>query len=450
MKRLLSLLVVLVLLVSALPCSADNSTATQGSASAHVYTFEELTGLSREDIDHISICNGADGIFYSTTYDKIITDIYNTINTKSFVVDMSEDIRGGFGYKILFFDSNDTPYNMAYTYTIPHGIVIKEMDGLTYITSNEEELKNVVEKAYNLIADIHTEEVSTFEELTKLSAEDIEKISIACSKDGRTEFSTSSPYIISNILYDFKDIKFIEDTRDGSAGGWVYGINFYMKDGTYIQFGTRIHIDKADYVAIDCNKTIEKMAYYHNLMKNVDSSEWATDYILECKERGFLDGVTDISYKEPITREKFCEIIYNMLDKTMDIEWKKVSPNPFTDTTNEKVISLYLEGIINGKGGRTFAPNDYLTREEAATIIDRIYKNGVPLGTGTTGVWLKFDDESEISDWALYGVQNACKQGIMIGTGSGNFAPKDIYTTEQAIISIVRMYNQNFKGINQE
>jgi len=36
----------------------------------------------------------------------------------------------------------------------------------------------------------------------------------------------------------------------------------------------------------------------------------------------------------------------------------------------------------------------------------------------------------------------------MIGTGS-NFAPKELYTTEQAIASIVRMYHQNFKGINQ-
>ena len=86
MKRVLSLLVVLVMLVSALPCSADNSTATQGSASAHVYTFEELTGLSREDIDHIIIRSGMNGINYSTTYDKVITDIYNTINTKHQII----------------------------------------------------------------------------------------------------------------------------------------------------------------------------------------------------------------------------------------------------------------------------------------------------------------------------------------------------------------------------
>lgn len=292
----------------------------------------------------------------------------------------------------------------------------------------------------------------TFAQLTNLQIENVEKISIGCSKCGLglSEYFISSPLIISDIFNTFKDMEFVEDTRDGSAGGWVYGINFYMKDGTYIQLGTRLHIDKIDYNAVDFATALEKMAYYHDWIENTDSSEWATEYILECQELGFLEGVADISYKEPITREKFCEIVYNMISKATDKKWSIPTAIPFVDTYNAKVVTLYYEDIIKGKGDRLFVPDDHLTREEAATIIDRIYKKGVPLGTGTTGNWLKFTDESEISDWALYGVQNACKQGIMIGAGSGKFAPRDIYTTEQAITSIVRMYHQNFKGKQQE
>jgi len=290
----------------------------------------------------------------------------------------------------------------------------------------------------------------TFVQLTNLQIENVEKISLGCSKcgSGLSEYFISSPLIISDIFNTFKDIQFTKDTSDDSAGGWVYGINFYMKDGTLIQFGSRLHIDKVDYNAVDFATVLEKMEYYHDLIENIDSSEWATDYILECQELGFLEDVTDVSYKEPITREKVCEIIYNMLMKTADKGWSVPTDIPFVDTFNSKVATLYYEDIIKGKGDKIFAPDDYLTREEAATIIDRIYKSGVPLGTGTTGQWLKFEDENEISDWALYGVQNACKQGIMIGTGS-NFSPKELYTTEQAIASIVRMYHQNFKGINQ-
>ena len=327
MKKLLSLLVALVMLLSALSCSAENST----SASAHHYTFEELTGLSRDDIDHIVIRSGVDGVGYSTAYEKVITDIYNTINKKTFLPYVQESNSGGWKYEILFFDEN----NKGATYNISKGITPKSgHSGLSYKTTNETELVVIIEKAYGLIAN--------------------------------------------------------------------------------------------------------------------DCSNWAADYIVEAKDLGFLDDVTEIQYKEPVTREKFCEIIYNMLDKTMDIKWKKVSPNPFSDTVNEKINSLRLEGLIKGKGDGTFAPNDYLTREEAATIIDRIYKNGVLYGTGTTGNWVKFSDESEISDWALYGVQNASKQGIMLGTSEGKFAPKEIYTTEQAITSIVRMYHQNFKDKSEK
>lgn len=281
-----------------------------------------------------------------------------------------------------------------------------------------------------------------FAQLTNLSIENVEKISIACSKEGRTEFSTSSPLIISDIFNTFKDMEFVEDTRDGSAGGWVYGINFYMKDGTYIQFGTRLHIDKADYNAVFPDTALEKMAYYHDLIKNVDSSEWATDYILECQKLGFLEDITDLSYKEPITREKFCEIIYNMLDKTMDIKWKKVSPNPFRDTVNEKIFSLCLEGIIEGKGGYTFAPNDFLVREEAATILMRtagVIGIGFPENAYDAKI---YNDEDLISDWAFSSVHYARKMGVMVGTSKTEFSPKDTYTAEQAIATVIRLYNK--------
>lgn len=291
--------------------------------------------------------------------------------------------------------------------------------------------------------------IYTFETLTNISAKDIKKISIGCSKCGLglSEFSISSPIIISNIVNAVKEIQFEKEisTSGGGAGGWLYGINFYMEDETYIQFGTRLYIDKINYIALEHDTAIDIMKNYHDLIESIDSSEWATDYILECQELGFLENVTNISYKEPITREKFCEIVYNLLSEETDKKWSAPTAIPFVDTYNPKVAALYYENIITGKGDKIFAPDDYLTREEAATIIDRIYKNGVLLGTGTTGNWIRFADESEISDWALYGVQNAWKQGIMIGTGS-NFAPKDIYTTEQAITSIVRMYHQNFKG----
>lgn len=290
-----------------------------GGASARVYTFEELTGLSREDIDHIVIRKGTDGVGYSTAYGKIISDIYTAINTKSFDVYVKDGNSGGWQYEVIFFDEN----NEGYTYNISKGIYVKRNSGLTYRTSNEDELKKVVESAYNLIAN--------------------------------------------------------------------------------------------------------------------DCSNWSADYIAEAKDLGFLNGLTDIAYKEPITREKFCQIIYNMLDTALDIKWQKVSPNPFKDTNDEKVLALYLAGVVNGKGEQNFAPYDYLTREEAATIIVRAVGKFAP-EMPVTEMYFDYDDVNDVSDWAACSVQIISNLGFMNGVGDNAFAPQETYTAEQSVTTVVRMY----------
>ena len=321
MKKVLSIILSVVMLLSTSVVFAEEPKGD--GTPPRYYTFEELTGLSREDIDHIVIRSGIDGVGYSTAYDKIITDIYNFINTKSFTVYNPEDNKDGWSYQILFFDKN----NNGPTYTISSGIVVPEINNLTFRTSNESNLEIAVGNAYKQIA-------------------------------------------------------------------------------------------------LDC-------------------INWASDYIIEANDWGITENVTNIEYRKPITREKFCEMIYNMLDKSMTVEWKKVSPNPFSDTVNEKIFSLCLEGIIEGKGGYTFAPDDFLTREEAATILIRTAQFmgiGMPENAYDSKV---YDDENNISDWAFASVHYCHKLGVMIGTSETEFSPQDKYTGEQAIATILRLYKKS-------
>lgn len=140
MKKLLSIIlsITMLLTMSIAVFAEEISSGTP----AYVPTFEELTKLSIEDIDHIVIRSGIDGIGYSTDDNKIISDIYNTINTKSFVPYESD--ADGWSYEIAFVDKS----NETFTYTMNVGI--KSEWTVFYKTSNEEELKKVVENAYNL------------------------------------------------------------------------------------------------------------------------------------------------------------------------------------------------------------------------------------------------------------------------------------------------------------
>ena len=166
-------------------------------------------------------------------------------------------------------------------------------------------------------------------------------------------------------------------------------------------------------------------------------SEWAGEYVSKADRIGMLDYFK-LPFTSNITRVQFCILAYNTLDRAADIEWKKVSLNPFDDTDNEKVISLYLEGIIEGKDDKIFAPHDEITREEAATILKRIAEY---MKLEYSELYFEFDDGDQISEWASNAVQQVCNLGIMQGIGNNRFDPKGKYTVEQAITTLVRMFD---------
>ena len=119
---------------------------------------------------------------------------------------------------------------------------------------------------------------------------------------------------------------------------------------------------------------------------------------------------------------------------------------PFTDTDNEHIEVLNALGIVKGKSETEFAPNDSLTREEAAAILYRMISKIYP-GWDATAQYFDFADSGQISDWAMNDIQVICNMGIMQGIGDNRFAPKGLYTTEQAVATLVRVYN-NFSKSN--
>ena len=56
-----------------------------------------------------------------------------------------------------------------------------------------------------------------------------------------------------------------------------------------------------------------------------------------------------------------------------------------------------------------------------------------------TEMWFEYDDINEISEWASDSIQTISNLGFMNGVGNNRFAPKDTYTTEQAIVTLVRV-----------
>ena len=184
-------------------------------------------------------------------------------------------------------------------------------------------------------------------------------------------------------------------------------------------------------------------------------SDWAKESIDRAFNFYLLDSEKEYEFKTNISRLEFCDLIFKLVvQTTYFVTWCEeniegdgtVFPNfiekPFVDTNDEKVLFLHHIGIINGKSETVFAPNDNLTREEAATIIIRMIDITTPMAA--TEVWYEYNDSSDISDWAMSSVQRISNLGFMKGVGENKFAPKDTYTTEQAVVTVVRVFDANF------
>ncbi len=107
---------------------------------------------------------------------------------------------------------------------------------------------------------------------------------------------------------------------------------------------------------------------------------------------------------------------------------------------NQIIDYAYNFGIINGKSDTEFDPHGEITRQEAAAMLMRVYKNyaDVNIALGDT----KFSDDDKISDWAKDDVYNINVLGVMQGVGENTFAPLEGYTVEQSVATFWRLYDK--------
>ena len=204
-------------------------------------------------------------------------------------------------------------------------------------------------------------------------------------------------------------------------------------------------------------------------MLNVNgSSEWAKAEIKKAAAYNLLAYDLTDKYTNDITRKEFCYLAFKTIitefDATTDSRMgersvanrmldemglrDKFNTVNYTDYTDDKIKFLSSIGIINGMGDGTFAPDEPITREQAVTILYRMaeFLDKIPaVQPGVAGYPSSYyyTDSKDISDWARNAVLTMKRMGIMNGTDSNEFLPKGNYTAEQAIATMVRLYEYN-------
>ncbi|MBE6679871.1 MAG: S-layer homology domain-containing protein, partial [Ruminococcaceae bacterium] len=108
----------------------------------------------------------------------------------------------------------------------------------------------------------------------------------------------------------------------------------------------------------------------------------------------------------------------------------------FADTENEKVRALCAVGVIVGTGNGKFTPDAFITRQEVATILARVYALDKKLPAADSFVYA---DDASIADWAKENVYAMRAAEIMVGVDGGKFSPLTMCTTEQTVLAALRL-----------
>lgn len=156
---------------------------------------------------------------------------------------------------------------------------------------------------------------------------------------------------------------------------------------------------------------------------------WAQRDVKEAISSKLVPAELRSRYTDSITRGEFCVLTTQLYDA--------VKGSSTGAEINASIAKMEKLGVINGVGHGHFAATSTLTREQAATILSRLAKElGEPLPTMTPD----FDDSGVISGWARDAVGQMERSGIMGGMGGNQFNPKEPYTREQSILTILRLY----------
>lgn len=156
------------------------------------------------------------------------------------------------------------------------------------------------------------------------------------------------------------------------------------------------------------------------------ANHWANESIKYLADRGIINGMNDNQFapNNNITRAEFI----TLLAKMDNIDINKYKAEIFTDVPANAWFNPYIDwaaknGITSGTTANTFAPNNNITREQMAVMIERFcnYKN---FSLNNNKPQINFTDTNNISSYASSSVAKVQQAGIINGRPDGSFAPK--------------------------
>jgi len=160
------------------------------------------------------------------------------------------------------------------------------------------------------------------------------------------------------------------------------------------------------------------------IFNDVKSTDWFYDAVMYVVDAGLFNGTsaTTFSPNSPMTRAMMVTVLYR-LDGAPAVSGE----NPFDDVAagtwyTDAVIWAAQNGIVTGYDADTFGPEDYITREQMATILHR-YSSYKGYDITASNNLAAYTDAGEVSAWALPAMKWAVAEGLIVGVTTTSLDP---------------------------
>lgn len=179
---------------------------------------------------------------------------------------------------------------------------------------------------------------------------------------------------------------------------------------------------------------------------DVLSSDWFSTAVNSMADMGIVNGMSETAFEPQtnITRAMFASMLYRyagLPETEGDVTFTDIDESAYYASA---VKWAALQGIVTGYDENTFAPNDTITREQAAAMLYRYAKSiGADTSVGEDTNILSYDDYGNISEYAIPAICWTVGSGIMKGRTDSTVNPVDTVTraeTAQIIYNYIQYY----------
>lgn len=192
----------------------------------------------------------------------------------------------------------------------------------------------------------------------------------------------------------------------------------------------------------DSKEKEEHLYTVFDVFKDVTVKDWSTKYINFVYSNKLMIGIQEdlFGIEDSLTRAQTVTILARLIDKyDVNIEKKKNIVN-ITDVDNhwaeQSIQNALALGIIVGYEDNTFRPDEYISREELVTILDRLN-----LDIDKTENDILFTDVND-RQWSYNSIISMASKGLVEGYEDNTFKPQNNMQRQEIATILYKICNE--------